>query len=124
MSRYQWVGRHFKRKISDEFCPVYGYSRKYAIGQLSRTFRSGHKRPGPRRRYSAAMLEPLKFLWFKSQRMSSERLKAALPQWPPSYEQKHGSLSEAVRKKLLRISPATINRLLKETRARYPAKCL
>jgi hypothetical protein len=56
--------------------------------------------------------------------MCSKRLKAALPVWLPFYEQKLGKLTERVRKNLLRISPATIDRLLKKTRARYPGKGL
>lgn len=122
--RYQRVGRRFKSKILDEFCSVCGYARKYAIGLLSRKLRQRRKRPGPRRRYDAAVLEPLKFLWLKSEQMCSKRLKAALPLWLPFYEQKHGALTDAVRKKLLRISPATIDRLLRKTRARYPGKGL
>jgi transposase len=51
-------------------------------------------------------------------------LKAALPVWLPFYEQKRGPLADSVRQKLLRISPATIDRLLKKTRARYPGKGL
>jgi hypothetical protein len=122
--RYQRVGRRFKSKILDEFCAVCGYSRKYAIGLLHRKPGQRRKRSGPRRRYDAQVLEPLKFLWLKSEQMCSKRLKVALPLWLPFYEQKHGSLSESVRAKLLRISPATIDRLLKKTRARYPAKGL
>lgn len=122
--RYQRVGRQFKSKILDEFCSVCGYARKYAIGLLSR--KPGHrgKRRGPARYYNAEVLEPLKLLWFKSEQMCSKRLKAALVLWLPFYEHKHGALPEPVRKKLLQISPATIDRLLKKTRARYPAKGL
>jgi|WetSurSiteA1Bulk_404760.scaffolds.fasta_scaffold41235_1 hypothetical protein len=122
--RYQRVGRRFKSKILDEFCEVCGYSRKYAIGLLNRTPSQRCRRPGPRRRYDAAVLEPLKFIWLKAEQMCSKRLKAALPLWLPFYEQKQGRLSESVRAKLLRISPATIDRVLKKTRARYPAKGL
>jgi hypothetical protein len=122
--RYQRVGRRFKSKILDEFCSVCGYARKYAIGLLRRKPRPRRKRPGPRRRYDAQVLAPLKFIWLKSEQMCSKRLKAALPVWLPFYEQKLGQLTERVRKNLLRISPATIDRLLKKTRARYPGKGL
>ena len=123
-SRYQRVGRRFKSKILDEFCAVCGYSRKYAIGLLNREPGQRRKRPGPRRRYDAAVLEALKYFWRKSEQMCSKRLKAALPQWLPFYEQRQGKLNPEVRTKLLQISPATIDRLLKKTRARYPAKGL
>jgi hypothetical protein len=122
--RYQRVGRRFKSKILDEFCEVCGYSRKYAIGLLKREPRQRHQRPGPRRRYDTEVLKPLKFIWLKAEQMCSKRLKAALPQWLPFYESSQGRLSPEVRTKLLQISPATIDRLLKKTRARYPAKGL
>jgi len=122
--RYQRVGRQFKSKILDEFCSVCGYARKYAIGLLSRKPRQRRQRPGPRPHYGAQVLEPLKYIWLKSEQMCSKRLKAALPLWLPFYEQKHGPMTEPVRKKLLRISPATIDRVLKKTRARYPGKGL
>lgn len=122
--RYQRVGRRFKSKILDEFCSVCGYARKYAIGLLNCRPRQRLKRPGPPRRYDAQVLVPLKFLWLQSEQMCSKRLKAALPVWLPFYEQKQGTLTGPVRNKLLRISPATIDRLLKKTRARYPGKGL
>jgi hypothetical protein len=56
--------------------------------------------------------------------MCSKRLKAALPIWLPFYEQAHGALAPEVREKLLRISPAAIDRLLRKVRARYPRKGL
>jgi len=120
--RYQRVGRQFKSKILDEFCSVCGYARKYAIGLLNRKWRPKRKRPGPRRHYDAQVLAPLKSIWLQSEQMCSKRLKAALPVWLPFYEQKFGTLPEPIGKKLLRISPATIDRLLKRTRARYPGK--
>jgi len=122
--RYHRVGRRFKSRILDEFCSVCGYARKYAIGLLSRQPRQRTQRPGPHRRYDAAVLGPLKLIWLHSEQMCSKRLKAALPVWLPFYEQKYGPLAPPVRKKLLRISPATIDRLLKKTRARYPGKGL
>jgi hypothetical protein len=122
--RYHRVGRRFKSKILDEFCLVCGYARKYAIRLLSRRPWARPKRPGPCRRYGPEVLEVLKFLWLKSEQMCSKRLKAALPLWLPFYEQKQGALAEALRKELLRISPATIDRLLKKTRARFPGKGL
>jgi hypothetical protein len=122
--RYQRVGRRFKSKILDEFCAVCGYTRKYAIGLLSRKPRRRQCKPGPRRRYDGQVLEPLKVIWLAAEQMCSKRLKAALPLWLPFYEQEHGPLVEAVRKKLLQISAASIDRLLKKERARYRGKGL
>ena len=122
--RYQRVGRRFKSKILDEFCAVCGYTRKYAIGLLSRKPRRRQRKPGPRRRYDGQVLEPLKVIWLAAEQMCSKRLKAALPLWLPFYEQEHGPLVEPVRQKLLQISAASIDRLLKKERARYRGKGL
>lgn len=122
--RYQRAGRRFKSQILDEFCQVCGYCRKYAIQLLSRKPRTRQRKPGPKREYDQAVLEPLKALWLLSEQMCSKRLKAALPIWLPFYEQAHGPLDPLVRQKLLRISPAAMDRLLKKTRACYPAKGL
>jgi hypothetical protein len=66
----------------------------------------------------------LKFIWLKSEQMCSKRLKVALPLWLPFYERRQGRLAPALRQKLLQISPASMDRLLKKTRARYPGKGL
>lgn len=123
-ARYQRVGRHFKSKILDEFCSVCDYSRKYAIGLLSRKPAERRRKPGPRPKYDGQVREPLKAIWLASEQMCSKRLKAALPLWLPFYEQRNGSLAPELRTKLLKISPASIDRLLKKMRARYPGKGL
>jgi len=122
--RYQRVGRRFKSKILDEFCAVCGYTRKYAIGLLKRKPRQRRKKPGPRRQYDGSVLAPLKVIWLACEQMCSKRLKVALALWLPFYEQEYGALAEPVRQKLLRMSAATIDRLLKPERARYPGKGL
>src|SRR5215467_2021995 len=100
-ARYQRVGRRFKSKILDEFCCVCGYSRKYALGLLRRKPVQRTRKPGPRPKYDAQVLEPLKAIWLASEQMCSKRLKAALPLWLPFYEQRHGVVSEPARTKLL-----------------------
>jgi hypothetical protein len=122
--RYQRVGRRFKSKILDEFCAVCGYTRKYAIDLLSHKRRRRRRKPGPRRRYDGEVLEPLKVIWQAAEQLCSKRLKAALPLWLPFYEQERGPLAEPVRQKLLQISAASIDRLLKKERAHYRGKGL
>jgi hypothetical protein len=56
--------------------------------------------------------------------MCSKKLKAALPIWLPFYESEYGSLLEDVKTKLLTISPATIDRLLKPNKIKYKRKGL
>src|ERR1051325_3588459 len=122
--RYQRVGKKFKSKILDEFCEVCGYARKYAIGLLRRKPGRRQKKPGPRPQYGPEVLEPLKALWLLSDQMCSKRLKVALPIWLPYFEEEKGALDPEIRKKLLKISPAAIDRLLKKVRARYSGKGL
>jgi hypothetical protein len=122
--RYQRAGRRYKSKILDEFCAVCGYTRKYAISLLGRKPGRRRKKPGPPRRYDARVFEPLKALWLAAEQLCSKRLKAALPLWLPFYEAEHGALEESVRRKLLQISAATIDRRLKQERARYRGKGL
>jgi len=122
--RYQRAGRQFKSKILDEFCEVCGYARKYAIALLNRKPRARQKKPGPKRKYDEAVLPPLKAIWLLSEQMCSKRLKAALPIWLPFYEQAHGEIPSTTREKLLQISPAAIDRLLRKIRARYPRRRL
>jgi len=122
--RYQRVGRRFKSKILDEFCAVCGYTRKYAIGLLSRKPRRRRRKPGPRRRYDGEVLAPLKAIWLAAEQLCSKRLKAALPLWLPFYEQECGPLAAPVRQKLLQMSAASIDRLLKKERAHDRGKGL
>jgi len=122
--RYQRVGRRFKSKILDEFCAVCGYQRKYAIGLLGRKPRVRRKKPGPARQYDGAVLAPLKRIWLACEQLCSKRLKVALPLWLPFYEQEYGALPEGVRQKLLRMSAASMDRLLQPERVRYPGKRL
>ena len=66
----------------------------------------------------------LKAIWLLAEQMCSKRLKAALPIWLPFYKKTHGRIAPETREKLLQISPAAMDRLLKKVRARYPRKGL
>ena len=121
-TRYQHAGKKAKSLILDEFCATCGYNRKYAIRMLSKSrpteSRRGGKRPGPKAVYRDAMLlEALKRFWFASDQMCSKKLKAALPLWLPFYDTEFEPLEQATREKLLEVSSATIDRLLKPHRA-------
>src|SRR5690606_40700888 len=65
---------------------------------------------------------PLKTIWMLSEQLCGKRLKPALPRWLPHYERHRGPLSDEQREKLLRISPAQIDRLLAPARLAQPAK--
>ncbi len=122
--RYAHSGKRAKGKILDEFCAVCGYSRKHAIKLLRGRVGWRKRRPGPKRRYGAEVLEPLKRIWLATDQLCSKRLKAALGLWVPAYEKKHGALNPRIRRKLLAMSCSTIDRLLGPARVKYRGKGL
>ena len=124
--RYRRAGRLHKRRILDEFCATCGYHRKAALRLLNRPLPTGApKRPGPKIRYEPTVIRPvLKAVWLASDQLCSKLLQAALPEWIDHYEQHHEPLTEALKKGLLEISPAQIDRLLRPARVHHPKKGL
>jgi hypothetical protein len=119
--RYRNASRKEKSVILGEFCATCGYNRKYAIRLLRKKHPLSPKRkPGPGFQYEREqLLVPLKRIWFATDQMCSKKLKAALPLWLPFYEDENELLLPDVKQKLLAMSPATIDRLLKPLRAIY-----
>ena len=62
---------------------------------------------------SPELLMALKRIWFASDQMCSKKLKAAIPLWLPHYETVYKPLTPETQEKLLSVSAATIDRLLK-----------
>jgi hypothetical protein len=124
--RYQRAGRPHKSRILDEFCLNCGYHRKAALRLLNRSLTGRvRKRSGPKIIYDPAELMPvLKAVWLASDQLCSKLLKPALPLWLEHYERRSAPLTEAFKKKLLAISPAQLDRLLKPVRVRHPRKGL
>lgn len=122
--RYQRAGRPYKTRILDEFCATCGYHRKAALRLLNRPLRTAPpKRSGPKLLYEpAAVLPVLKTVWLASDQLCSKLLKAALPQWLEHHAPSGAPLPEALKKKLLKISPAQIDRLLRPARVQHPKK--
>lgn len=121
--RYRQFGRAVKSKIIDEVCEVCGYHRKHAIRLLNhKPGAAAARKPGPRPRYDGTILAPLKAIWLAADQPCSKRLVAALRIWLPAWEARHGVLEALVRRRLLAISPSTIDRLLKPVRAHMAGK--
>lgn len=110
--RYQRAGRPHQPRLLDEFCAPCGYHRKAALRLLNRPLPTpSPQRSGPKIIYEpAAVLPVLKAVWLASDQLCSKLLKAALP--------------EASKEKLLGISPAQIDRLLRPARVQHPKKGL
>jgi len=121
--RYKQATRSEKTSILDEFCVTYQCHRKHAI-RILRGFKrftkpKARKRGKPSVYLNEAILAPLKAIWLAANLPCSKRLKAMLPMWLPKYAERFGMLSENVIQALLKISPSTIDRVLKPTRIHY-----
>jgi transposase InsO family protein len=121
--RYQRAGREHKRKILDEFCEVCGYHRKAALRLLNRPQAQTAKgRPGRKPVYDVKkLLGPLRTIWLGSEQPCGKRLKEIIPEWLPHLKK---GISAEVRRQLLGLSAATIDRMLAPLRARHPRRGL
>ena len=119
--RYQRAGRPHKRRILEEFCATCGYHRKSALRLINRPLRRRpFKRPGPKVIYEPSEVLPvLKAVWLASDQLCSKLLVAVLPQWLEHYQRRYAPLPEAFKEKLLGISPAQIDRLLRPGRVQH-----
>lgn len=121
VERYRNASRPARALILDELVAITGYHRKHAIRLLggrehldpSKTVRVG------RRIYDDAVKETLILIWEAADRICGGRLEVVIPDFVESME-RHGHLclDPAVRDKLLAVSVATIDRLLRPIRAR------
>jgi hypothetical protein len=118
--RYRASTGSDKREILDEFSKVTGFHRKYAIRvlnrQVSEVAASGNRR-GRSRIYDQAVQEALVVVWEAADRIFAKRLKQILPVMVSSMERHgHCTLDAEVRERLLTMSAATMDRLLKAIR--------
>ncbi len=115
--RYAASGRVAKGTILDEFVALTGLHRKHAIRLLGPRCARTRPRGKPKARYGQEVKEALALLWEASDRVCSKRLKPMIAILLPALE-RHGQFAPDadLRAALLAISPATIDRLLSETR--------
>src|SRR4029434_8887074 len=113
--RYRKASKALKSRILDEFCRVCGYHRKYAIGKLRLSAKPSVARTARRhpKTYDSAVLRIVAVIWEAANYPWSARLKEILRLWLPWVKQ-HFPLTPEIEKKLLRISPSTIDRCLKD----------
>lgn len=117
--RYRKASRKEKGFILAEFCAVCEYNRKYAIRILGRKNTPAKKKTGPTPKYDGVVVRHLRRLWLAADQMCSKKLATTIGLWMPYYELECGGLEEAVKGKLLGLSSATIDRLLKPVKVRY-----
>jgi hypothetical protein len=117
--RYRSATGRQKRKSLDEFVASTGYHEKSAIrvlnGQSAKNGRQTRNRPSL---YDEAARGALIVLWEASDRVCGKRLKALLPILLPALE-RHGhlKLDATIRAKVLAMSAATVDRLLRAPRS-------
>jgi hypothetical protein len=118
--RYRNATKQEKSNILKEFCTVCEYNRKYAIRLLNKSNINYvyKKSAGPKPKYSSNkdFITHLKNIWIATDYICSKRLKAAIPLWLPHYESTYGLMSKEIKLKFEKVSPATIDRLLKSVR--------
>ena len=125
--RYKGSSKSDKTKILDEFVAVSGFHRKHAIRLLTGSPPTEQSSYLSRRVYDEAVQQVLIVAWEVSDRICSNRLKSVLPSIVEAME-RHGHLDveQIVRDKVLAVSAATIDRLLKPVRMktkRRRSKC-
>jgi hypothetical protein len=106
-----------KKTILDEFIKVTGFHRKHAIRVLRRTTRESTSSAPRSRLYDEAVRSALTILWEAADRICGKRLKQAIPTLVDAME-RHGhlQLDVEVRRLLLAMSAATMDRILKPVR--------
>lgn len=132
-AQYRRASKKTKGMLLDQFVESTGYNRCYARSLLRNHGRRVAVAPGvllegdakPKAReprppeYGPEVAAPLGKIWRMLDYIAAKRLAAALPEVLPRLEaHKELRVAKAVRAKLLRISPATIDRLLKPERDR------
>jgi hypothetical protein len=135
--RYQKARKKDKGLILDEFVKLTGYSRRYASHVLishGRRLRINEhcvlqldvKKTVPRKKpkvYDDAVAKALKEIWYIMDCICGKRLAPALQDVVRRLERfREIRLSEEVRQKLVKISPASIDRLLAKERKRHQIK--
>jgi hypothetical protein len=122
--RYARANKAEKGRILDEFVAITHYHRKYAIRLLKH---GPPPRPTDQRRvhrvYGQAVKQALTQVWEISGRLCSRRLHPFMPEILEALERHHELLLPTETKSaLLRVSRATMDRLLKPARARQPQR--
>lgn len=129
---YRQATKKEKGRILDTLIELAGYNRFYAArvlrqrARLTDATRNLGRKKVPRRRtrtYDEAVFPALRKIWVICDCICSKRLGPYLPEIIPVLERLGElELSEEVRKKLLEISPATIDRLLSPVMKQYQLK--
>jgi len=122
--RYRSKSKKEKSKILDEFVQNTGYNRSYARRILATLKKRGRKKHLLRERiYDASVFYPLRKIWIAEDCICGQRLKPFIPEVIRVLERdKELKVNKTIRKKLIAISSATIDRILSATKKSYAFK--
>lgn len=119
-AEYRGATRQKKSEILNQLESSTGHNRKYLMQQLNGDGSVSVSKRNRKPKYDEKVLHALKQLWYLSNNICMKRLIPFIPELLTSLE-KHQSmpLEAEVKAKLLTISVATADRLLKEERTRH-----
>lgn len=121
--KYGQRGKEGRGRLLDEICLLCGYERKYAMkvlaGNRPISGEEGKQRGGSKPRYGKMEKKVLQVIWLAADQPCGKRLKPTVRLWLPYYERRAGKMGLALRKRILKASAATIDRLLASCRVRY-----
>lgn len=125
--RYQQGSKGEKGRVLDQLCSLTGWTRRHARRALQGAARSGGRAPtlrAPRPRiYGEEVLAPLRLVWATLDGLTGKRLAPFMAEAVEALERSGElHLDHEVRTKLLRVSAATIDRLLAPDRRRLQVK--
>ena len=116
-SRYERAEKREKGMLLTEFCSVTGYHRKAAIRLLRRPSAVRRPQVGRPRQYGPEVRDVLRTVWEASDAICSKRLAPFMGEFVAALERIGAlDLEPVVREPLLRLSAATIDRLLRPFR--------
>lgn len=119
--QYDQVDKKGKTEIIDALIAATGYHRKYVtaiLGKPEESIKLATR--SPRKEYDADVQCALVSIWTAANQICSKRLAPFLPEFIETLERfGHLKLSSEVKSKLLKLSPATIDRLLKAERKKH-----
>lgn len=123
-NRYEQAGRREKTEVLNGFVHATGYGRKHAIHVLTSPQPAPAAARLPRERtprYDNDVQQALSTVWNAANQICSKRLVPFLPEFVETLERfGHLALPETTKAKLLSLSPATVDRLLKFERSKQP----
>jgi len=119
--KYQLGDWKSKNQLLDGFIAATDYDRKHAIKLLNARIKkpSTGKKKGKPPRYDEGVVKVLEMLWHASNQICSKRLVPFLPELVSSLE-RHGHLrlNGEMRERVLSVSAATFDRLLRKERTK------